>query len=388
MSNLAAEKISALYAGPIVESTTPSQTSDISSLLRLSARIGRDPLLVQASSGNTSLKHNGTLWIKASGKWLANADQQAILVPVNLSKCLESLNEDRPLTSCSPSSRADCLLPSIETFMHAVLPQRFVVHVHSIDTLTWAVRMDATAQLAERLCGLRWKWIPYVASGLPLAREVQRVSSNYASPDVLILGNHGLVVCGETCAAAEAMLAEVQRRLATVPRPAVTPDLTLLRSVCTFSWWRLSDFQALHTLGTDAVSRRIVQGGVLYPCQALFLGPQLTFLPAPDNVSELRSRINQLDPTCTFVVIEGTGVLINNNISSAEHAVLTGFAELVRRIDTAARIRYLTGNEVNTIMSADGHRYRISAEDSGTVRTTAERAHAARWYLPSAPAPT
>jgi hypothetical protein len=33
-----------------------------SELLKLSARLGRDPLLVQASSGNTSIKLGGTLW--------------------------------------------------------------------------------------------------------------------------------------------------------------------------------------------------------------------------------------------------------------------------------------------------------------------------------------
>ena len=41
--------------------------SALDPLVRLSARLGRDPLLVQASSGNTSIKLDGVLWIKASG---------------------------------------------------------------------------------------------------------------------------------------------------------------------------------------------------------------------------------------------------------------------------------------------------------------------------------
>src|ERR1700728_4087306 len=76
-----------------------SYERDIDSLLRCSARIGRDLLLIQASSGNTSLKVNGTLWIKASGKWLANAGQQELLVPVSLSECLECFSQGRPLTT-------------------------------------------------------------------------------------------------------------------------------------------------------------------------------------------------------------------------------------------------------------------------------------------------
>ena len=47
--------------------------TELAALKRLSARIGADPLLVQAAGGNTSLKQNGVLWIKASGTWLKDA---------------------------------------------------------------------------------------------------------------------------------------------------------------------------------------------------------------------------------------------------------------------------------------------------------------------------
>ncbi len=364
MSDLAAGEIRKGNSTLLRESIG-THRSDVRSLLCFSARIGRDPLLVQASSGNTSLKLNQTLWIKASGKWLAKADQEDILLPVSLSECLECLKEGRPLPTCDRSLRADCLLPSIETLMHAVLPHRFVVHVHSVDTLAWAVRSDAPARLAERLSGLRWKWIPYVPSGLPLAREVQIVSSTHPYPDVFILGNHGLVACGESCDAAESMLAQVQRRLAAEARQAAKPEFSRLEALRGLSSWRLPDFEALHTLGTDVISRRIVKGGVLYPCQAMFLGPRLRLLRASKNLSDVGNRIDQLDTSCPFVMVEGIGVLINKKITAAEHAVLNGFAEVVQRIDASAPIRYLTDYEVNTIMSAYGHRYRISAEPSG-----------------------
>jgi rhamnose utilization protein RhaD (predicted bifunctional aldolase and dehydrogenase) len=46
--------------------------------------LGSDPRLVQAGSGNTSVKIDGVLWIKASGKWLAHATREEIFVPVDL----------------------------------------------------------------------------------------------------------------------------------------------------------------------------------------------------------------------------------------------------------------------------------------------------------------
>ena len=65
---------------------TVQNESAIAGLRRLSARIGRDPLLVQASSGNTSVKADGVLWIKASGKWLAHATREESLVPLDLAE--------------------------------------------------------------------------------------------------------------------------------------------------------------------------------------------------------------------------------------------------------------------------------------------------------------
>lgn len=322
----------------------------IDSLLDLSVRIGRNPLLVQASSGNTSLKIDDTLWIKASGKWLAFADREEILVPVDLPECLECLRTSRSLDGKSD------LRPSIETFMHAILPQSVVVHVHSVNTIAWAVRSDATSRLSERLEGLHWQWIPYTLSGVPLARAIRAASVSHPETDIFVLGNHGLVVCGEDCDSVEALLFEVERRLAIHPRPAADPKPGLLEQLARFSHWRLPDADVLHTLGADTISRQIVDRGVLYPCQAIFLGAALPHFASSKGLAEI-------DGTSPVVVVEGSGVLTNENITAAEWAMLNGFAEVVRRIDTTAPIRYLTDQEVNSVLGENGYHYRMSADN-------------------------
>jgi len=363
MNNLASGEIG--YMESAMAKETVRTNADIASLLRLSARIGRDPLLVHASSGNTSLKLNDTLWIKASGKWLANAEQEEILVPVSLAECQECLEEGRPLSAQNAGSRGSCLRPSIETFMHAVLPQRYVVHVHCVNTIAWAVRTDANIQIAEKLSGLRWQWIPYVASGLPLARAIQIASAQHPDTDIFVLGNHGLVVAGDECAIVDSLLSAVHRRLACHPRAVPTPKLSLLERIQRFSHWRLPDAETLHTLGTDVVSQRIIQRGILYPCQAIFLRLTPALLPIHQGLSDLTNRIQKLDVSNPFIVIEGRGILINQKITAAEYAVLKGLAEVVRRIEAGAPLKYLTDHEVGDLLSADGHHYRMSAERNG-----------------------
>jgi class II aldolase/adducin N-terminal domain-containing protein len=256
------------------------------------------------------------------------------------------------------------LRPSIETAMHAVLPHRVVIHVHSINAISWAIRLDGPEQLKERLAGLHWKWIPYAASGIALAREIEKAVASAAEADVLILGNHGLVVCGQDCHTAEALLCEVERRLAITPRRFPKPDTTVLTMIARFSRWQFPDVDLLHALGTDAVSRQILKGGVLYPCQAIFLGQTMPVLPPAVAVSKIAERWNGKDRTPPFVAVERSGVILNEKMTSAERATLMGLVRVTLRTKESARLRYLKAAEVMAVLSQGAHGYQeVVAEE-------------------------
>ena len=57
----------------------------------LSARLGADPMLVQGGGSNVSQKDGDTLWVKASGKWLAQAQREPVFVPVALSAVRDAI---------------------------------------------------------------------------------------------------------------------------------------------------------------------------------------------------------------------------------------------------------------------------------------------------------
>jgi rhamnose utilization protein RhaD (predicted bifunctional aldolase and dehydrogenase) len=329
---------------------------EILSLRDLSARVGSDPLLVQASNGNTSIKLDGILWIKASGKWLAHAMQEEMLVPLKLAEVKKSIRNNTGISSRYTAK--ELLRPSIETAMHAILQHRVVIHVHSINAIAWAIRLDGAGQLKERLAGLHWRWIPYAASGIPLAREIEKATAGATETDVFILGNHGLVVCGQDCHTAEKLLCEVERRLAITPRGFPRPDTTVLAMIARFSAWRFPDVASLHALGTDAVSRKILRGGVLYPCQAIFLGQTMPLLPPAVVLSRSTQRLNGKDGTPAFVAVERSGVMLNEKMTSAERATLIGLAQVTQRTEESAQLRYLKGAELTEVLSKGAHGYK------------------------------
>jgi len=313
--------------------------AELTCLRELSARIGNDPLLTQASTGNSSIKLDGVLWIKASGKWMADAIREDILIPLDLADVRERVKQ-----KVDPADRY--CGASIETAMHAILPHRVALHVHCVNTIAWAVRQDAPVQLQRQMEGLRWQWIPYVPSGLPLAQEIEKVLSAFPHTDVLILGNHGLVVGGDDCGAVEDLLFEVQRRLAISPRQADSTDYAVLAEIADGSSWDLPADDEVHALATDPISREILSGGLLYPCQAI-LSPSSTptlfrSVPCPDPKNQSESRY------CSrpFLIIDECGVVFSWSMSIAQRAMMSGLARVIQRISSSAPIRYLADEEV------------------------------------------
>ncbi|TIM34819.1 MAG: class II aldolase, partial [Mesorhizobium sp.] len=234
-----------------------ADAQELAALRSLSASIGRDPHLTQAAGGNTSLKAGDTLWIKASGTWLKNALAEDIMVPVAIAPLLKAVEQrdpaaDQPQAFAIEALNARKLRPSIETTVHALMPQRVVLHV------------------AKRLDGLEWAYVPYRRPGLPLAQGIaERLRPGV---DVLILGNHGLVVAAETVADAEALLRRVTGLLARPPREVVEPNVAALTALIGRTGYRLpADIEA-HAAAIDPESCRMASGGSLYPDHVIFLG--------------------------------------------------------------------------------------------------------------------
>ncbi len=220
-------------------------------LLALSARIGADRLLVQAAGGNSSIKTaDGVMWIKASGTWLADAEQRAIMVPVDYARMEAALVRGDPAAARQQdfvvaALAAGDLRPSIETSMHAVIPFRIVVHVHCVATLAYAIRADAPATIAPLLEGLDWRFIPYAKPGVALAEAIRAVPP----APVYVLANHGLVVASETVDEAASLLADIAARLDAPRRHGFAPNLARLAELTAGTNYVPAMENSLHAAG-------------------------------------------------------------------------------------------------------------------------------------------
>jgi rhamnose utilization protein RhaD (predicted bifunctional aldolase and dehydrogenase) len=319
---------------------------ELDQLRALSARVGADPLLVQAAGGNTSLKRDGVMWIKASGTWLKDAATRDIFVPLDHAAIMDALAKNDPACeSCTAFLRTDLnstgLRPSIETTVHALMPQRVVLHVHCVNTIAWAIRSDAEARLTEKLAGFNWAFIPYARPGLPLAGAIQ--SRMRPGVDVLILGNHGLAVAAESVEAAEALLTRVVTTLTRPERPAASPDRAALAALCADKPYKLAAMDETHALATDALALKRGEHAVFYPDHVVFLGVGVATTFANDP---------------PLIAIPGLGVLIRDDAKPAIEPMGRCLADVMRRVEEQDPLTALTAEDIDRLVNWDAEKYR------------------------------
>jgi rhamnose utilization protein RhaD (predicted bifunctional aldolase and dehydrogenase)/NAD(P)-dependent dehydrogenase (short-subunit alcohol dehydrogenase family) len=191
-----------------------ASASPLEHLLALSHYYGSKPEFVLAGGGNTSVKLEGHLFVKASGYALATIGPEGI---VELDRgALQSLLESTP--SAEPKQREEQFKkavlaarvepqksqrPSVEAVLHHLIPGRFVVHTHPTLVNSFGCARDGGAIL-ERELEDKVLWIGPVDPGFLLAKTLEQALRDYKArtgregPLAIVMGNHGLVVSGET----------------------------------------------------------------------------------------------------------------------------------------------------------------------------------------------
>jgi rhamnose utilization protein RhaD (predicted bifunctional aldolase and dehydrogenase)/NAD(P)-dependent dehydrogenase (short-subunit alcohol dehydrogenase family) len=236
-SDAEAEQIVDRYAGDGIG-------CDLALRVYTSRLLGREPKLVLHGGGNTSVKtvmpdllgeEAEVLCVKGSG-WDMAAIEPAGLPAVRLAP-LRKLRQRTTLTDeeMVRVQRANLIdpaapNPSVETLLHAFLPDKYIDHTHSTAVLSLADQPDGAARCAD-LYGRRLGLVPYIMPGFLLAKKAAEVFESDPAVEGLVLLKHGVFTFGDTAREAyERMIAaaslaeeEIARRRRKVFAPAWIP---------------------------------------------------------------------------------------------------------------------------------------------------------------------
>lgn len=301
----------------------------------LSARLGQDPLRVQGPGGNTSIKSDGVMWIKASGTELADAQTAPIFVAVDRNAAkLEAEGAGDGTCKATVLDRANTLRPSIETTFHAALDWPVVAHTHSIATLVHAISPQGRKEAARKLADLSTVFVPYAKPGLPLTREI--MSRATTDTRIIVLENHGLICCGATVADVAQIMDEVESRLAMpvkpIPEKAEGPTLPGFERLPE-SW-----------IAQDDRACELALAGSYYPDHVVFLGPAL---PKIDHGGK--------PPVILF---PGEGAYLRRGGTSSQRAMIRCLSDCLLRLPSTWQVEAIGADAEAELLDWDAEKYR------------------------------
>jgi rhamnose utilization protein RhaD (predicted bifunctional aldolase and dehydrogenase) len=333
----------------------PQVPHDLEALRQCSATIGANRLLVQAAGGNTSIKQDGVMWIKASGTQLAHALDQDIFVAVDLDAMANDI-KNQPQLADEPQRyllHKDSLRPSIETSLHAVFQQHVVLHAHCVNTIAFAVQSNAKQLLAKRLKQFVWAFVPYVKPGAHLARSVARVLQ--PQTNVVIMGNHGVLVTGNSVEAAHDLLECVHVALAADLPPFKQADFAALKSKAGEHYDVLDQDDPIHQVAFSQASVKQAIAGSLYPDHVTFCGIGAHALNENDTAETYCQNISEQP---VLLIVPEAGVLIRKGFSAASLALARCLSDVLRRVPEQASLQYLTDEQNWELLNWDAETYR------------------------------
>lgn len=325
---------------------------------RFCAQIGADSLLVQGAGGNVSWKDANTLWIKASGTWLRDALERDIFVPVDLPELRAALSEGR-FDSTPRVLEGASLRPSIETVLHALLPQRVVVHIHAIDVLAWLVRPQPWSALESRLPA-RWRpcFVPYRKPGAELAKVVQEAVLTQPGTQLVCMGSHGVVMAADSLDEVKAILADVISALRVMPQPLAGRDhLTPILVSEQRTLLPVADPMVQSLDLSDAGLARMSDAWALYPDHVVFLGARpICHVSVEAAIERCLADTEFGEDQPHF--IQDAGVFAFGSLTAGRMAQLRCYADVLLRQPASQRLQVLSLDDVAALLNWDAERYR------------------------------
>lgn len=166
--------------------------------------------LVQAGGGNSSMKIEDWLFIKASGYNLSAIESNNGYVMMDNKKIKKDIATETIATNIVNYNVFGTKRGSIETFMHAIL-KKYTIHLHPIQLNRVLIAKNAR-EICQNLypAGLI---IDYLTPGIKVCQEIKR---NYTNEKVIFLINHGLIITSDEIKEIYTLLEEVLLRFETM----------------------------------------------------------------------------------------------------------------------------------------------------------------------------
>jgi NAD(P)-dependent dehydrogenase (short-subunit alcohol dehydrogenase family)/rhamnose utilization protein RhaD (predicted bifunctional aldolase and dehydrogenase) len=201
---------------------------DLKELIEISRFYGKGNDFAIAGGGNTSVKDDTCIAIKASGAGLRDItptgfvelSRSSVRQILSRTYSEEAFQREEQIKNDLLASRTDPAgggRPSVESSLHEMLDWRYVVHTHPFEVNALLCARDAEREV-QSLFGDSTLLVPYTDPGYRLAKlmfdELARYRKGHGVlPHIVLMRNHGLVVAADTTAEIHTLTEEVVSKI-------------------------------------------------------------------------------------------------------------------------------------------------------------------------------
>ena len=196
--------------------------------------------------------------------------------------------------------------------------------------------------------------------GSPALNSLQDcVRREAPTADVVVLGNHGLIVAGESVAKAIELLDAVVAALRATPVREAALDLERLSLVAGDSFAPAPSDHPLHAVARSPARLAAATRGSLYPDHVVFCGVGAIALSDEEDADALVARFRKLQLTVPpFLLVPDAGALLLKDAGLGAQALARCLGDVLTRIPEGTPLNYLTEGQTRELIDWDAEKYR------------------------------
>ena len=324
--------------------------------LKKSAEIGKNILYVQGSGGNTSIKIQNKLFIKASGFELKDAYNKNIFVNVDYKKVIEGINSNKKDLLTNTWENSGKLRPSIETSLHALMPYKYVMHLHCINSLSWLVQKDFKIKILRKINCEDVSIIPYFTPGKDLTMAIKKTLSCKINK-ILLLANHGIVVSDDNLEMLLKNLERISSNLFQKVSNIKKANFSYLEEISEGTPFRTIKCSISNQIALSKYAINYSIGGFMFPDQVVFLSNGFRIINSKEDIQEIYKSKKDKD-LLPILIIPNQGILVPRSLSNKTELILKTLAMIINRIPPKMTINYLSEKEVSKLSKMESEIYR------------------------------
>jgi ribulose-5-phosphate 4-epimerase/fuculose-1-phosphate aldolase len=263
---------------------------NINELIDISQNIGCRIDYIQGGGGNTSVKSDNKMAIKASGYLLKDIKEKDGYVVMDYKMVMDYVknytgdNIESDGKEIMKKAIADIeglkkLRPSVEAGFHSVL-LKYVMHSHSAyaNILCCSEEGRAYAQKIFNDRNMDFLWLPYMNPGFELSRFIYEKTNEFEKkngefPKIIFMENHGLIITDDDMNDCKKLHEEVNSCIKEYLKLDSFPDINLRNEGK--DTYISNTVYILEYLMTNNIKNNFFSKNILYPDQIVYINNNL-----------------------------------------------------------------------------------------------------------------